>query len=133
MHKSNISNNVLSIRAIIMFCFQSANAYLICKLCFFRKALSMTLIMIYGSRRYQNSKELCLNYNNVSFLDPCISHRCKRGEVCVLQDRKPSCECQTCQDTDQDENKLPVYAKYRRKRNFKLKKETGFYCLAEVC
>lgn len=40
--------------------------------------------------------------------NPCNKHRCKRGEVCVLKDRQPKCECQTCTEPADVESKLPV-------------------------
>ncbi|XP_045213549.2 SPARC-like isoform X2 [Mercenaria mercenaria] len=40
--------------------------------------------------------------------NPCNNHKCKRGEVCELNERKPRCVCQTCDDKVEEENKLPV-------------------------
>ncbi|XP_052266206.1 SPARC-like isoform X2 [Dreissena polymorpha] len=35
--------------------------------------------------------------------NPCNKHRCKRGEVCVLEERQPVCVCQTCDEPVESE------------------------------
>lgn len=40
--------------------------------------------------------------------NPCNTHTCKRGEMCVLENRKPRCQCQTCEPVANKDSMLQV-------------------------
>ncbi|XP_052815503.1 SPARC-like isoform X2 [Mya arenaria] len=52
----------------------------------------------YGTVDVRKDEETPEGINN-----PCNLHKCKRGEVCQLEERKPVCVCQTCDEPEENE------------------------------